>query len=95
MLIKMRSTTFRFIRFAPIYLLGLLLQILPASAQNSELFFEKLSQKNGLSNNAIKSLFQDKRGFMWFGTINGLNRYDGKEFLVYNLSSIIKKRTIG
>ena len=84
LLIKMRSPTFRFIRFTTIYLLGFLFQILPAFAQNSELSFEKLSQKNGLSNNAIKSLFQDKKGFMWFGTINGLNRYDGKEFLVYN-----------
>ena len=53
------------------------------NAQESKLTFEKTSQKDGLSNNAIKSIFQDKRGFMWFGSINGLNRYDGKEFVVF------------
>jgi len=37
----------------------------------------------GLSNNAVTSVYQDTKGFMWFGTYDGLNRYDGYGFTVY------------
>jgi signal transduction histidine kinase/ligand-binding sensor domain-containing protein/DNA-binding NarL/FixJ family response regulator len=37
----------------------------------------------GLSNNAVTSIYQDRSGFMWFGTYDGLNRYDGYEFEVF------------
>ncbi|WP_192085481.1 two-component regulator propeller domain-containing protein [Algoriphagus sp. Y33] len=37
----------------------------------------------GLSNNAVTGIYQDKRGFMWIGTYDGLNRYDGYNFFVY------------
>lgn len=37
----------------------------------------------GLSNNAVTSIYQDHSGFMWFGTYDGLNRYDGYEFKVF------------
>ncbi len=39
--------------------------------------FENISVNNGLSNNAIFCIFQDSKGFIWFGTEDGLNRYDG------------------
>ncbi len=39
--------------------------------------------EQGLSNNAVTSIYQDARGFMWFGTYDGLNRYDGYGFKVY------------
>lgn len=39
--------------------------------------------EKGLSNNAVTSIYQDKRGFMWVGTYDGLNRYDGYDFFVY------------
>lgn len=45
--------------------------------------FNSLTIKNGLSSNAVISVTQDKRGFMWLGTITGLNRYDGHHFKVY------------
>jgi len=50
-------------------------------AQN--LRFERLSMENGLSNNTILTIFQDKKGFIWFGTEDGLNRYDGYNCKVY------------
>ena len=40
-----------------------------------------LTTNEGLANNSIRYIYQDKKGFMWFGTLNGLNRYDGYSFL--------------
>lgn len=45
--------------------------------------FTRLDNTNGLSNNQIESIFKDSRGFMWFGTNFGLNRFDGYQFKVY------------
>ncbi|AXY77999.1 hybrid sensor histidine kinase/response regulator [Paraflavitalea soli] len=42
-----------------------------------------LGIEQGLSNNAILSFYQDHRGFMWVGTYDGLNRYDGYNFRVF------------
>lgn len=42
-----------------------------------------LGIENGLSNNAVTSLYQDKYGFIWMGTYDGLNRYDSEEFKIY------------
>lgn len=42
-----------------------------------------LGIEQGLSNNAVTSIYQDKNGFMWFGTYDGLNRYDGYGFKVF------------
>ncbi|QIP15836.1 response regulator [Spirosoma aureum] len=50
-------------------------------AQN--LAFNHLSVDNGLSQNSVLSIVQDRRGLMWFGTRNGLNRYDSRTFKVY------------
>jgi ligand-binding sensor domain-containing protein len=43
-----------------------------------------LTIKNGLSQSLIYCIFQDTKGFMWFGTKDGLNRYDGYEFKIYH-----------
>ncbi len=51
------------------------------SAQNYN--FARFDNTNGLSNNQIESIFKDSRGFMWFGTNFGLNRYDGYDVKVY------------
>lgn len=45
--------------------------------------FNKLDIHNGLSNNQIECIFKDSKGFMWFGTTSGLNRYDGYQFKVF------------
>jgi signal transduction histidine kinase/ligand-binding sensor domain-containing protein/CheY-like chemotaxis protein/AraC-like DNA-binding protein len=39
--------------------------------------------ENGLSNNAVTSVYQDQYGFIWMGTYDGLNRYDSDEFKIY------------
>ncbi len=45
--------------------------------------FETLSIEAGLSQSFVNALFQDSDGFLWFGTLDGLNRYDGYEFTIY------------
>ena len=45
--------------------------------------FEHLSLESGLSQNAVLSMLQDSQGFMWIGTENGLNRYDGNTVVRY------------
>ena len=42
-----------------------------------------LGINQGLSNNSVRCILQDHRGFMWFGTYDGLNRYDGYSFRVF------------
>jgi ligand-binding sensor domain-containing protein len=37
----------------------------------------------GLSNNSVSCIYQDRKGFMWFGTSDGLNRYDGYKFTIF------------
>ena len=46
-------------------------------------FFEKLSVSDGLSNAIVFRTYQDHLGFLWIGTFDGLNRYDGYEFKTY------------
>jgi ligand-binding sensor domain-containing protein/signal transduction histidine kinase len=51
--------------------------------QNPHLQFDHLSTADGLSLNNVQSIIQDHRGFMWFGTPDGLNKYDGYRFTVF------------
>src|SRR5579859_3867293 len=60
-----------------------LLQPLLAPSQNMHLSFEHLGTARGLSHSNVICTLQDSRGFMWFGTREGLNRYDGYTFTVY------------
>lgn len=46
--------------------------------------FDKLSVTEGLSNDYITTIFQDSKGYMWIGTQDGLNRYDGEVVKTYN-----------
>ena len=67
-----------------ILLLITLLATLEVTAQNNENFyFSNLNLKDGLSQISVLKIFQDTKGFIWFGTRNGLNRYDGSEFVIY------------
>ena len=56
-----------------------------AYAQNTTYKFDKLSIKDGLSHSNVYTIIQDKSGYMWFGTQDGLNKYDGYEFTIYRL----------
>ncbi|MDQ3192814.1 MAG: hypothetical protein M3Q58_14560 [Bacteroidota bacterium] len=53
-----------------------------AIGQNNSIKFINLSIKEGLSQSSVNHVLQDKRGFMWFGTQDGLNRHDGYNYTV-------------
>lgn len=54
-----------------------------AASQHSNFYFKNLGVEDGLSQNMVYAILQDRQGFMWFGTQDGLNRYDGNSFKVY------------
>jgi len=74
----------RLLSFIPRYISYLILTInVPAFSQAPNLKFIHITKEQGLSNNTIECIFQDTRGFMWIGTQDGLNRYDGIKVTSY------------
>ena len=53
------------------------------SPPGEDLAFERLSLDQGLSQSTVAAIVQDQHGFMWFGTADGLNRFDGYSFVTY------------
>ncbi len=49
----------------------------------SQVKFERFNSYNGISQNTIRSVTQDQKGFLWIATSDGLNRYDGLNFKIY------------
>ncbi len=66
------------VSFVALYLLSIW-----GFAQQNNLKFHNITLKDGLSQSSINTIIQDEQGFMWFGTQDGLNRYDGYEFKIF------------
>ena len=64
----------------------------PVCAQK-KLSFKHFTVENGLSSPSVLSITQDQKGFLWVGTMDGLNRYDGKNVKIYR--SFYKDNSIG
>jgi len=62
------------ISLTPIFLFSQSQNILKPS---EKIIFEHLTEEDGLSNDNVTCIFQDSKGYIWIGTKNGLNRYDG------------------
>jgi ligand-binding sensor domain-containing protein/putative methionine-R-sulfoxide reductase with GAF domain len=73
----------------------LLVSFLPVTMVSGQYLFENLKPKDGLSSREVRSLYQDSEGFMWMGAMNGLNRFDGNHFLVWNRSSPTYPSSLG
>ncbi|MCB9291722.1 MAG: hypothetical protein H6559_01115 [Lewinellaceae bacterium] len=54
-----------------------------ASGHHQKDAIERFTIEQGLSDNTVNACFQDRTGYLWFGTNDGLNRYDGYSFTVY------------
>jgi ligand-binding sensor domain-containing protein len=69
----------RVILFCALSLLCFPSEFLP----QSRIIFNHLVIDDGLSQSSVTCIFQDRKGFMWFGTQDGLNRYDGYNIKIF------------
>jgi len=70
-----------FLRWTILWTCGILLLVNLTYAQNY--WFRRYDNRDGLSFNNINCSVQDNKGFLWFGTWDGLNRFDGHEFKIF------------
>ena len=74
-----------------LWVLGLFMPLLiwavAAEETSPAVMFKQLSTTDGLSNNSVRCVFRDSRGFLWIGTESGLNKYDGYAFRQYYRSN--------
>lgn len=63
-----------------IFLIG----VVSVQAQEDPIRFNNITAEDGLSSGFVQALLKDSQGFMWFGTRDGLNRYDGYTIVTYN-----------
>ncbi|GAA0537319.1 ligand-binding sensor domain-containing protein [Chitinophaga japonensis] len=67
------------------FILYTVLLLCAVTANGQPVYFRHYQVEDGLANNTVFSAFQDARGFMWFGTKEGLNRFDGGAFRTFNM----------
>lgn len=60
-----------------------LVSVISSFGQEYPLSFQRVNTKDGLSSNTIYTVYRDSYGFLWLGTEDGLNRYDGRKYKVY------------
>lgn len=72
-----------FLRKATILLFAILLSLSASNLKAENYYFKRYDKESGLSHQTVYCALQDSRGFMWFGTKAGLNRFDGTNFKVY------------
>jgi signal transduction histidine kinase/ligand-binding sensor domain-containing protein/DNA-binding response OmpR family regulator len=66
-----------------IFLLVCLLTPAGTFAQQQQIQFSKIDLSSGLSHNQVNAIFKDDKGFIWIGTLSGLNRFDGYQFKIF------------
>ncbi len=81
-----------FMRKSILYLLLMIIclsELYAANRKSFNYYFSHISSADGLSESQVKVILQDSYGFMWFGTKNGLNRYDGTSIQTINCDDYI------
>ena len=81
--VKKTNQTLIFLRIA--FLLGLIhiSRLFGYNTPQAQLRFRQISINDGLANNKVNCIVQDHSGFLWFGTNQGLSRYDGYQMITY------------
>lgn len=69
-----------------VFIIALVLGYFNSSAQKNNFSFDHLGLREGLSQSYVNCVAQDKQGFIWFGTQDGLNKFDGYHFKIYKNS---------
>lgn len=70
-----------------LFLLLLCLTLLAFASENDNFTFKNMGVEQGLSQSMVYSIIQDQTGFLWFGTQDGLNRFDGINFKIYKVDN--------
>lgn len=79
---------------AKVFFFSIIMILIVSAANANNIKFQALTTSDGLSQSSINVILQDQSGFMWFGTQNGLNKYDGYRFDNYKMS-LNDSNTIG
>ncbi len=66
-----------------VILIALSISTNPLYSQNQSIRLQSITVNDGLSQSYVNTIYQDSRGYIWFGTTDGLNRYDGYNIKVY------------
>lgn len=72
-----------YLQWVAVYISLGIIYCIPTCFAQQNLHFDHLSLADGLSQSVVFTIFQDSRGFLWIGTQDGLNRYDGYNFKIY------------
>jgi len=95
----MKYLFLRFFNYSFFALAIINLFITSVFAQDNTFRFDKITSENikiekGLSVNSVNCILQDNKGFMWFGTWDGLNKFDGYKFIVYKANEFEKNNEL-
>src|SRR5512136_1546455 len=66
-----------------LFFISFIVSLLSVVANGRSYYFRHYRNDNGLSNNTVMECIQDRRGFIWFGTKEGLTRFDGFHFKIF------------
>lgn len=88
---RQRQGMEKLLRVLSILIVGIFLS---AKISAVEFLLKKYQVNDGLSQNTVRVILQDKKGFMWFGTQDGLNRFDGREYRIFR-NNPADKNSIG
>lgn len=73
---------------------GIVAQVVDREPYFDRIMSENVKIERGISQNSIVTIIQDNMGFMWFGTFDGLNRFDGYKFTTYNKEQGLSNESI-
>ncbi|MGB8491611.1 MAG: two-component regulator propeller domain-containing protein, partial [Bacteroidales bacterium] len=66
-----------------LFFISFIVSLLSVVTNGRPYYFRHYRNDNGLSNNTVVACIQDRRGFIWFGTKEGLTRFDGFQFKIF------------